>query len=184
MVIKGRRWLVPAVAAVALLAVGWVLLRDTTSAAPPAGPAAPEAGRPSGKHEADLPRIDLARLDRPRPKSGVGQRDLFDFATPPPTPPPPLPSAPPVAVVETAPAVVESPTPPPLPPLNLKFIGSFEGRKGLKVAVLMTDHKEVLTAQAGEVVANRYRVVKIGLESVDLQEVGTERVRRIPLKGN
>jgi hypothetical protein len=79
---------------------------------------------------------------------------------------------------------VTEPTPPPLPPMSLKYIGAFEGRKGLKVAVLMTDHKEVLTAQAGEVVANRFKVVRIGLESVDVQEVGTERVRRIPLKGN
>jgi hypothetical protein len=127
-----------------------------------------------------LPRIDLARLDRPRPASGIGRRDLFDFATPPPTPPPPMPSAPPM--VETPPPVTV-PTPPPLSPLNIKYIGAFEGKKGLKVAVLMTDRKEVLTGQAGEVVANRYRIVRIGLESVDVQEVGSEQVRRIPLKG-
>ena len=33
-------------------------------------------------------------------------------------------------------------------------------------------------------VANRFRIVKIGLESVDIQEVGSDQVRRIPLKGN
>ena len=48
----------------------------------------------------------------------------------------------------------------------------------------MTDRKEVLTGQVGEVVANRYRIVKIGLESVDVQEVGSDQVQRIPLKGN
>jgi hypothetical protein len=87
-------------------------------------------------------------------------------------------------VMEETPPPVTVPTPPPLPPLNIKYIGAFEGNKGLKVAVLMTDRKEVLTGQVGEVVANRYRIVKIGLESVDVQDVGSEQVRRIPLKGN
>jgi hypothetical protein len=87
-------------------------------------------------------------------------------------------------VAEETPPPVTVPTPPPLAPLNIKYIGSFEGKKGLKVAVLMTDRKEVLTGQVGEVVANRYRIVKIGLESVDVQDVGSEQVRRIPLKGN
>ena len=48
----------------------------------------------------------------------------------------------------------------------------------------MTDRNEVLTGQVGEVVGNRVRIVKIGLESVDIQEVGSDQVRRIPLKGN
>jgi hypothetical protein len=42
----------------------------------------------------------------------------------------------------------------------------------------------VLTGQPGEVVGNRFRIVKIGLESVDVQEVGSDQVRRIPLRGN
>jgi hypothetical protein len=74
--------------------------------------------------------------------------------------------------------------PPPLPPLNIKYIGVLENKRGLKVAVLMTDRKEVLTGQVGEVVANRLKIVRIGIESVDVQEVGSEQVRRIPLKGN
>jgi len=176
-----RRWIVPGLAVVAAASVGWALLRDTGPAVAPSASAA-EAPKGTGKREPELPRIDLARLDRPRPESGVGHRDLFDFAAPPPTPPPPpMPSAPPV---EETPPPVTVPTPPPLPPLNIKYIGAFEGKKGLKVAVLMTDRKEVLTGQVGEVVANRYRIVKIGLESVDVQDVGSEQVRRIPLKGN
>ena len=181
MVKERRRWIVPGLAVAAAASVGWIVLRDTGPAVAPSASAA-EAPKDAGRREADLPRIDLARLDRPRPESGVGHRDLFDFAAPPPTPPPPpMPSAPPA---EETPPPVTVPTPPPLPPLNIKYIGAFEGKKGLKVAVLMTDRKEVLTGQVGEVVANRYRIVKIGLESVDVQDVGSEQVRRIPLKGN
>jgi len=183
MVKERRRWIVPGLALAAAVSVGWMVLRDTTPAVAPSARAAETPKGVAAKAPGpDMPRIDLARLDRPRPASGIGRRDLFDFATPPPTPPPPMPSAPPVAA-ETPPPVT-IPTPPPLAPLNIKYIGAFEGKKGLKVAVLMTDRKEVLTGQAGEVVANRYRIVRIGLESVDVQEVGSEQVRRIPLKGN
>ena len=179
MVKDRRRWIAPGLAVAAAAFVGFMVLRNPAPAVAPAASAA-EAPKVPGRRDPELPRIDLARLDRPRPASGIGRRDLFDFATPPPTPPPPMPSAPPM--VETPPPVT-APTPPPLSPLNIKYIGAFEGKKGLKVAVLMTDRKEVLTGQAGEVVANRYRIVRIGLESVDVQEVGSEQVRRIPLKG-
>jgi hypothetical protein len=68
--------------------------------------------------------------------------------------------------------------------LNLKYIGSLENAKGLKVAVLLTDRNEVVTGQTGEVVANRYRIVRIGFESVEVLDVGSGQTRRIPLKGN
>ena len=75
------------------------------------------------------------------------------------------------------------PATPMLPPLNLRYIGSVENAQGVKVAVLVTDKREVLTGQAGEIVANRYRIARIGLESVDLEDVGTGQSRRIPLRG-
>jgi hypothetical protein len=179
MVKDRRRWIALGLAVAAGL-VGWMVLRNPAPTVAPSASAAETSTGPA-RRDPDLPRIDLARLDRPRPASGIGRRDLFDFATPPPTPPPPpMRSAPPVV---EAPPPVTAPTPPPLSPLNIKYIGAFEGKKGLKVAVLMTDRKEILTGQAGEVVANRYRIVRIGLESVDVQEVGSEQVRRIPLKG-
>jgi hypothetical protein len=71
-----------------------------------------------------------------------------------------------------------------VPPLNLKYLGSVENRAGVKVAVLLTDRKEVLTGQAGETVANRYRISRIGLESVDLEDMASGQSRRIPLRGN
>lgn len=178
--IPRRKWVIAAAALVVLATLAWAVLHESAPVAPAASAA--ETPRTGARRDADLPRIDLARLDRPRPESGIGRRDLFDFATPPPTPPPPPePVAPPVS---GTPLPAVAPTPPPLAPLNIKYIGTFESKRGLKVAVLMTDRKEVLTGQAGQVVANRYRIVRIGLESVDVQEVGSEQVRRIPLKGN
>jgi hypothetical protein len=114
----------------------------------------------------------------------LGTRNLFDYGPPPTTLPPPPP--PTLAPVATLPPPVTEPTPtppPPLPPLSVKYVGSVEQR-GIRVAMFLNDKKEMLTGQAGEIVANRFRVVKIGLESVDIQEVGSEQVRRIPLRGN
>jgi len=180
--VNRRRWAVPAVIVAAVVSAGWIVLRESAPA--PERTAAADEPRAGSRREPDVPRIDLARLEHQRPPAAVGKRDLFDFgpapravveqsapvATPPPVEAPPMP-------------VVTAPTPPPLPALNVKYVGSFEGKRGLKVAVLMTDRKEILTGQAGEVVANRLKIVHIGLESVDVQEVGSEQVRRIPLKG-
>ncbi len=151
--------------------------------APPLA-AAPPAPGPSSVEE--LPRIDLARLTQDRPESPVGRRDVFEFGAPPvkETPPPPPVFTPPAATVATPTPGPLPPTTSRLPPLNVRYIGSLENSRGLRVAVLLTDRNEILTGQAGEVVANRYRIVKIGFESVDLQEVGTGETRRIPLRGN
>lgn len=126
------------------------------------------------------PLIGLGQLTGDRPKVEVGKRDLFAFApepTPPPTPEPP-------PTLATPPPPPTMPTPTPLPPLTWKYIGTLESQPGLKVAMFMTDKKEVLTGQVGDTVGNRFKVVKIGLESVDVQQVGADRTERLPLKGN
>jgi hypothetical protein len=137
---------------------------------------------------AAVPRIGLDRLDKPRGEVEVGRRDLFAYgprvaeAAPPaatPQPPPP--------VVTTGPPPAADPAAagrPALPPMNLRFIGAVGNARGVKVAVLLTDRNEVLTGQQGDVVANRYRIERIGIESVDLADVGTGQSRRIPLKGD
>jgi hypothetical protein len=156
----------------------------------------PEAPTVLGRPRAErplppVPRIDLARVDAPRPQSGAGRRDLFAFGSarePDEATPAEVVKTPPPAggLAGGAPgeAVAAGPSTPSLPPLNLKYIGSVENKAGVKVAVLLTDRKEVLTGQAGQVVANRYRIARIGLESVDLEDVGSGQSRRIPLKGN
>ncbi len=149
-----------------------------------AAPAASKAAAPVARAVSDVPRIDLGRIESPPAASRAGARDVFgygsaerraavvasDEALPP---------------VMAAPASIEpaEPVQPAAPSLNVKFIGSVD-RGGAKFVVLMTDRKEILTARAGEVVANRLRVVKIGIESVDVQDVGGGAVRRLPLRAN
>jgi hypothetical protein len=178
MVKKRERNLLLALAGVAALALAYLFTRGNDHAV--VAPVAAEgAGPRAGSQE--LPRVGLDRVRPAAARPPVG-RDIFDFGGADPRqleqmaenqPPPPDPEPTPTPV----------PTPTPLPPLNVKYIGSVE-RKGLKVAVFMTDKKEILSGQAGETVMNRFRVVRIGLESVDVQQVGADQVQRLPLKGN
>jgi hypothetical protein len=152
------------------------------------------AGRPAARARSEplpppVPRIDLARLSAERPDSSAGERDLFQFGAAPrskdddevlPIVPVPVSTPQPVLPVDgpSGPAVAS------LPPLSLKYLGSVENRAGVKVAVLLTDRREVLTGRAGDTVANRYRIARIGLESVDLEDVASGQSRRIALRGN
>jgi hypothetical protein len=168
-------------ALVALGAAALLLQRFNNQAGTPAASARSEALPPP------LPRIDLARLSAERPDSGAGERDLFRFGAA----PRPEDDEDELPIVQVP---VATPAPPPidtgprqatsLPPLNLKYLGSVENRAGVKGAVLLTDRREILTGQAGETVANRYRIARIGLESLDLEDVASGQSRRIPLRGN
>lgn len=152
----------------------------------PAVPAAAAAARGPGQRgappEGRVARIGLDRIGNRPADSGAGQRDLFVFGQPP--TPPPTPEPPPtLATPDPTPVAEMAPTPPPLPPLNVKYIGSLEAKPGLRVAFFLTEKKDIVTGQVGEVVMNRFKIMKIGFESADIQEVGAEQVRRLPLRG-
>jgi hypothetical protein len=170
-----------AVLAVAALAAGNALLRR-----PGGGTVLRPRAATTGALPPPVPRIGLDRLDQPIGVDAAGRRDLFAYGGEREAPSEPLPTVivppPPTNTAAAGGDVAENDASAP-PPLNLRYIGSVESARGIKVAVLVTDRREVLTAQAGEVVANRYRIARIGLESVDLEDVGTGQSRRIPLRG-
>jgi hypothetical protein len=177
-----RTVVLASISGVLLLIAAYVSLRGGTSGL--LAPTDPTRGAQATPH---LSRIDLDRLKAAREQSKAGTRNPFEYG--PDRPPPQTqtashPTPPPAPVTVATPPPDLPPTPPPVPPLNVKYVGSVESKTGVRVAVLLTDRQEVLTGQAGEVVANRLRIVKIGFESVDVQDVGSDRVRRIPLKGN
>lgn len=166
------------VAALGLLAVRLWGRADSKAPAATAARAAADIAR--------VERIDITRLDAPLPEAEAGRRNLFAFgALPTPEAEEPIivstPRPTPVSA-SNAPSADATPVAPSLPPLNLKFIGSVESAGGVKAAVLITDRKEVLTGAAGQVIANRYRIARIGLESVDLEDVSNGQSRRVPLR--
>lgn len=139
----------------------------------------------------DVPLIDLARLDKPRAVSSAPSRDLFAWGrsaqdlAPVPTPvirlpPTPFPSETPVPI----PTPIPDPTPTPWPLLNITLIGVVETSGGHKAASFVKDGEIVLVGQPGQVLANSFRVVSVSATSAEIEELGSSRVRRLPLKTN
>jgi hypothetical protein len=156
----------------AVLAVVAYRAWTATSAAPAptskeAGAAASAAGR-SGQATPQgpaAPDVRLEVLDGTRPKPGGGDRNLFRFKPKAPPPPPPQRPPPPVAPVTTGP-----PPPPPVPPIPLKFIGTLE-RNGQKIAILSDATGHVSYGPEGATIDGRYRIIRIGAESIELTYV-------------
>jgi hypothetical protein len=123
----------------------------------------------------------LKALSDERPKPGDSARDLFRFkpkAQPPsqvstriaPTPLPPVPTGP--------------PPPPPVPPITFKFIGLVEGPEhSVKIAVL-SDGRNVFHGREGDIIEGRYRIVRIGVESLDIQYLDGRGRQTIRLSGS
>ena len=90
--------------------------------------------------------------------------------------PPPQAYTPPVQPVVPAGPPPPPPGPPPPPPISLKFMGTVE-KPGLTLAALTDCKGFSYAAREGEVIDGRYRLVKIGVESVILEySNGTGRV--------
>jgi hypothetical protein len=95
------------------------------------------------------------------------QRNLFRFKPKAPPPPPPAPVRP-VQPVEPA-APTGPPPPPPLAPIALKFIGIVEAPShGEKIAILSDGRNAPFYGKEGAIIEGRYRILKIGVESVEL----------------
>src|SRR6266550_5770426 len=133
--------------------------RGTTPAARKQQAAAPEA-----------PGVHLEALSGERPKPGAADRNLFRFKPkpPPPAPPPPVIVPPPTAPVNPGPPG-PPPGPPPPPPIALKFIGLMESpTQKQKIAVLSDGRNAPFLGKEGDIIEGRYRILKIGVESIEL----------------
>ena len=122
--------------------------------------------------KSDVPiAVDPVRLDvlkRTRPEPGEGDRNPFTFearrsATSQEAPGPspvPQPTAPtPVATLQG---------PPSAPPITLRFIGILNAASTSKIAVLSDGQGNVFYGREGETIDGRYRIDRIGVESIDM----------------
>jgi hypothetical protein len=71
-------------------------------------------------------------------------------------------------------------TPPPPPPIPLKFFG-VASRPGEPKRALLADGEDVFVAKEGDIVDRHYKINKIGVNSVEIQDVLTNNVQTIPL---
>jgi RNase P/RNase MRP subunit p29 len=139
-----------------------------------------EQGGQGGEVTAEGLRVKLSALGEARQQPADSPRNPFRFGVKP-APPRPVEVAPqPASPVLTAPVVPAGPPPP--PPITLKFIGLVEKADGTKVAVLTDGHNTSYGVQGG-IVDGRYRIVRIGTESIEMQYVDGRGRQTIRLTG-
>jgi hypothetical protein len=64
---------------------------------------------------------------------------------------------------------VGPPPPPPLAPITLKFIGIVEtASHGERIAILSDGRNAPFYGKEGAIIEGRYRILKIGVESVEI----------------
>lgn len=110
-----------------------------------------------------VPVVDL-NLDRLRTVGGrlsEAQRDPFRFR---PKPPPPAPAVQPRPQVFTPPVPQGPPPPPPIP---LKFFGVMSVN-GQRIAAFSDERGNTFRGKEGDVLEGRYRLLRIGPDSVDM----------------
>jgi hypothetical protein len=168
---KRQREIALAVAAILLIAVVvWAVQRGTApppTATAPSG-ATPSSTQPPSKHP--VAEIDLDALQAKRSEPEASDRNPFRFK-PRAAPPPPA------SVIrqqqEQAAAAAQAAAgpsePPPPPRIPLKYIGEMSDPKkeGHRLAIL-SDARGVYYGGEGDVVEGRYRIIKIGVESIEL----------------
>ncbi len=126
------------------------------------------------------PTLDEAAMHRTENLvySGTG-RNIFSLTyTPPPRPmPSKVPSPRPKPIV-LPPAPVG---PPPPPPINLKFFGTAKRANGpLQAFLLQGDN--VYLASAGEIVAHKYKIVSINLNSIQVEDLQYNNTQTLQLQ--
>jgi hypothetical protein len=169
-----RPWLLAVLALAVVVLVAYRMWPESSTGvtAPPSNnrPRTQRAGaQQTTLDPADL-KVKLEALNAARPDPGAAERNPFRF-TPPPAPPPPKP--PPVAPQPVGPPL--PPPPPPIPPIPLKFMGTVE-RGPLKLAALTDCKGATFAGGEGQEIDGRYRLVRIGQESVVMEYInGTGR---------
>lgn len=184
---ENRKVLVVAVTLAAIAVVLFVRMLLITAEPPPvAAQATPAERSPQARRVLrggpQLPaantldptlRLDLLRATESIEYKGSGRNIFREYVPPPP-------------VVEK-PVVVQQPTiqcpgdprcPP--PPIPLKFFG-FASRPGEAKKVFLSHEGDVFIAGEGEIVNRRYRVLRIGVNSVEIEDVLSNHRQTIPL---
>jgi hypothetical protein len=169
------------VLAVLVIVYIWTRQSDSTPAA--SGGRAQAIPINPGGAIADVPEVKLDALNAAR--TGLEDQRRNPFRLQPPAPPtePPRPAprvTPPVAPID--PSV--PPPPPPPPPITLKFIGLVQAAsRGGRLAVL-SDGRFVYYGREGDIIDGRYRVVRIGDESIELEYADGRGKQTIRLSGS
>jgi hypothetical protein len=178
---RRRLWWLGALIAVAIGVVLW----SRSGAVPTRAASTPRAPRaaqsPAAEKEVPEPvdvRLETLKADRTAP--GALERNPFRFQARAAAAPVDRPNGSEAPVIPMLPPVPAGPPPP--PPITLKFIGIVERADGTKVAVL-SGSGYPLYGREGDIVDGRYRVLRIGVESVELAYVDGRGRQTVKLTG-
>jgi hypothetical protein len=147
------------------LLIGYRLWPSTTDSSFAASNGRGLARTAQGQPQVTAPDVHIDALNAERPKPDNAERNLFKFKPKPPPPPPPRPSAPPVQA--PLPARSGPPPPPRAPPIALKFMGYIEAH-GEKFASLSDGIGLPMLTKEGGTVLGRYKIWRVGVESIDI----------------
>ena len=133
-------------------------------------------------------RLDLLAKVQSQQVETAG-RNPFQFGQPPPPPVPPAPKVDPKALAAAKAELAKKteppkPTGPPQPPpLNLpwKYYGYTSPRGSAQKRAFFLDGEDILTANEGEVLKKKYKVVRIGVNSVVMEDIDTKSQQTLPL---
>ena len=170
--------------------VGFIVMRpgsDTPKAAAPARPRPAVQGKTTTSAENAPPAdVRLETLGRDRGEPIDAGRNPFRFKpkpAPPPPPPPPQPQRPPGPSDPGGSGFSPgTPVTPPPPPITLKFIGMVEKSDGTRIAVL-SDGKRPISGKEGEEIEGRYKILKIGNESLEIAYIDGRGRTQLRLSG-
>jgi hypothetical protein len=166
--------------------------RRTQEFRPRVGPARPEDRLDPMKVDPSLRLELLARLEKVQISGG--SRSLFDFSN---VPSPvaanipkiiPSPKKGPSAPKPFIGPMNKPPDPPPLvaqkpiaPPIPLKFYGFTSGARGALRRGFFLDGDDIIVAAEGELIKKRYKVIRIGLANVTMEDTQFEQQQTLPI---
>jgi hypothetical protein len=132
---------------------------------------------------ATAPDVQLQALEGERPKPEASDRNLFRFGQREAPSPPPGAALPPPPVRPVGPGGPPGPAQP--PPIPLRFIGIVESPMDSKrIAALVDAMGNTYHGIEGEIVAGQYRVLKIGVESIEMSYLDGRGRQTIRLSGS
>ena len=147
-------------------------IRSPSTAAPAAGPTA--SARSGGPSSSWAFPDSLLALKQPeaseRLRAAAARRNIFEYGR----------AAAPAGA--QAGAASTPPPPPPAPPSPLRFYGFAESTQGGKRQVFITNGEDIYVAVEGDVIQRRYRLLRVGKDSIEVEELAGKQRWVVPLE--
>jgi hypothetical protein len=173
---------------VALVVILWWNLSSGFAPSDGAATTRPARPRPTtvsrGREAAPDAPVDVAleALRDVRSEPAGGGRNPFQFSKASAAPPPDSEVA--ASGPDPPPMPAQPPGPPPVPPIPLKFIGIVEEQAVHRRLAALSDGRFTYYGREGDIIEGRYRIVRIGLESIEMSHVDGRGAQTIRLTGS